>query len=190
MLDVALKEWSIVCDLLREGRTTLLLRKGGIREPGGAGAFELEHRRFGLFPSWAHQEPQCIKSPWRDRVEVMDEPDQVTIRAVAEAAAVWQVPHRDSVDAVDDLHCWTASQIDMRFAYKPERPLYMIALRVAMLTKPCTVDLSPEYAGCRSWVPLRRAAALDDGGLQWVLNDQDFGWIVDRLDAAMAVERR
>ena len=190
MLTVALKEWSIVCDLLREGRTAVLLRKGGIRESGGAGVFELEHRRFGLFPSWAHQQPSRIKTPWCDRVEVQDEPVRVTIRAIAEAAAIWEVPNRAAVDAVDDLHCWTPPQIDMRFAYKPQRPLYLVALRVASMTRPYTMDLDAEYAGCRSWVPLRSEDALDDTGMDTVIDDRAFTAIVERLDEAMGSSGR
>lgn len=185
MLAVALKEWSIVCDLLREGMTAMVLRKGGIRERGGAGVFALEHRCFGLFPSWAHQQPLRIKAAWRDRVVVQDEPDQVTIHAVAEAAGIWQVPDRAAVDAVDDLHCWTAPQIDMRFAYKPNRPLYVVALRVATLVAPRTFEIDHNYAGCRSWVPLRPADALDDQDARSVLDDETFGCIIERLDAAM-----
>ena len=45
MLDIALKEWAVVCNLLLEGRLAVLLRKGGIAETGGAGVFELEHTR-------------------------------------------------------------------------------------------------------------------------------------------------
>jgi hypothetical protein len=40
-LGVALKEWAVICQALAEGRQTILLRKGGIAEPGGA--FRVEH---------------------------------------------------------------------------------------------------------------------------------------------------
>jgi len=185
MLTAALKEWSIVCDLLCEGRTAVILRKGGIREPGGAGVFALAHRRFGLFPSWAHQRAERIKTPWSDRVVTQGEPPEVTMRAVAEAAVIWQVPSRAAVDAVDDLHCWTAPQIDMRFAYKPDRPLYLVALRVARLRDPRTIQLDDTYTGCRSWVPLRPEDAIDDAGAEPVLEDMAFDRVLGRLNAAM-----
>src|SRR5688572_15413116 len=131
MLDVALKEWSVVCDLLMEGRLAILPRKGGIHEDAGPGAFRLEHPRFALFPSWAHQRPAMIKPEHRERVEVIEEPAEITFRAVAEAARIWEVPGRAAFDRLDDLHCWTEQQIDMRFDYKPDRPLYLVAVRVA-----------------------------------------------------------
>ena len=37
MLDLALKEWAVICDLLATGRQTLVLRKGGIAEEQGPG---------------------------------------------------------------------------------------------------------------------------------------------------------
>src|SRR5690606_840280 len=54
MLTVALKEWAVVCDLLLEGKCSLLLRKGGVHEDRGPGRFELEHERFTLYPAWEH----------------------------------------------------------------------------------------------------------------------------------------
>ncbi len=52
---VAFKEWSGVCDALADGRQSILLRKGGIREEPGAGRFVPEHREFWLYPTGVHQ---------------------------------------------------------------------------------------------------------------------------------------
>jgi hypothetical protein len=58
-LNIGLKEWAAVCTALETGRQMVLLRKGGIYE--SAGEFEIEHRRFFLFPSYLHQKPDQIK---------------------------------------------------------------------------------------------------------------------------------
>src|SRR5690606_1462050 len=116
MLSIALKEWSIVCDLLLEGSLAILSRKGGIHESGGPGVFELEHPRFVLFPSWAHQRPGMMKPPYRDRVNVLTaEPQRLTFHGLGEVSHIWHVPSRGAFDQLDDLHCWTREQIDMRF---------------------------------------------------------------------------
>ena len=39
---MAFKEWAVICRALAQGRQRLILRKGGIEEPGGQ--FELAHR--------------------------------------------------------------------------------------------------------------------------------------------------
>ncbi|MEL7089128.1 MAG: DUF1802 family protein [Planctomycetota bacterium] len=61
MIDIALKEWACVCDLLLEGKTCLLLRKGGVHEYDGPGRFKLEYDRFALFPAWEHENLDWIK---------------------------------------------------------------------------------------------------------------------------------
>ena len=186
MLDVALKEWSVVCDLLSEGKLAILLRKGGIAEEGGAGRFRLEYPRFALFPSWAHQKPQMIKPEFRERVQVMDEPAQITFRAMGEAAHIWQVPSPAAFDRLDNLHCWTKEQIDMRFDYKPQNPLYLVAVRCRLLARPKTVENDQTYGGCRSWVPLRNADVFDETGATAVLTDSQFRAVVQRVEEAFA----
>lgn len=186
MLRTALKEWHIVCELLLEGRLALLLRKGGISEPGGDGVFELEHSRFALYPSWAHQKPAMIKEQHRSRVEVFNEPDEIPLTGWAEAAHIWQVPSREAFDALEDLHCWTKPQIDMRFNYKPDRPLYLLAVRAYRLDQPRVIDNMPEYAGCKSWVPLRENDAVDEAGSVVSMSDEAFADVVRRVEAAFA----
>ena len=184
-MNVALKEWAVVCDLLLEGSLAVLLRKGGIHETGGPGVFELEHKRFALFPSWAHQKPEMIKERWRDRVESFDEPAQITIHGVAETSNIWPVPSRATFDELDDLHCWSPAQIDMRFDYKPDRPLYLVAVRAYRLASPKTIAYHSAYGGCRSWVELRPGDEIDDTDTQPVVDDTAFDQLTSRIDAAM-----
>lgn len=187
MLDIALKEWAVVCDLLVEGELGIVLRKGGVHEDAGPGRFKLEVPRFALFPAWEHQDPRKLKAPFRGRVQVFDaEPDELTIKGWAEAAHIRAVPSRGAFDSLDDLHPWTAEQIDMRFNYKPDRPIYLLALRVHRLTKPKTIANNPRYAGCKSWVDLDPADAIDDSGARPAMNDAAFARLVERLDRAMA----
>src|SRR5205823_6044048 len=59
MLKHAFKEWAVICRALAEGRQSLILRKGGIAEPGGE--FALEQKHFWLFPTYVHQQQTGIK---------------------------------------------------------------------------------------------------------------------------------
>ncbi len=189
MLDTALKEWAVVCDLLLSGELALLLRKGGIHESGGPGVFELEHPRFLLYPSFVHQKPQMLKPGLRDRVEVLDaEPAEVTFRGVGEAAKIWQVTSRESFDQLDDLHCWSPAQVDMRFNYKPDRPLFLMAVRAYRLQAPQAVASHAEYAGCRSWIALRPGDVVDDRPATPVIADDPFAAMIDRIDQAFGRE--
>ena len=186
MLHVALKEWAVVCDLLIEGRLAMLLRKGGIHERGGEAVFELEHPRFALFPAWMHQVPNRLKPAYRERVvRHRQEPAHVTLKGMATVDHIWQVRSRQAFDSLDELHCFSRPQIDMRFNYKPERPLYLLAVRAYRLAEPRTIDNTPDYAGCRSWVPLRQGDAVDDVHATPALSDDAFAQVVRRIDTAM-----
>ena len=77
LVNLALKEWAVVGDLVADGRCALLLRKGGVHEDTGPGRFRLEHERFLLFPAWEHERLDWIKPDWlppREKLRV-DEAD-------------------------------------------------------------------------------------------------------------------
>ncbi|QDU72161.1 DUF1802 family protein [Mucisphaera calidilacus] len=154
MLTHALKDWHAVTNLLAQGEVCLTLRKGGIHEPSGPGVFELEHPRFLLYPAYEHQKPEGIRPEFRHLITDTTEPDRVTLTAWAAAEAIWIAPDRDRLEPLRDLLAWDTPQIDMRFDYKPDRPVYAVLLNVTRLPQPVTVDNRPEYRGCRSWVPL------------------------------------
>jgi len=183
MIDVALKEWSCVCDLLLAGEFCLLLRKGGIHERSGPGVFELEHERFLLFPSWAHQKPGMMKPAYRDAAQPASEPESITFRGVGEAAKIWRVPSREAFDPLDDLHPWSGEYVDMRFNYRPENPLYLVAVRVTQLTQPKTIAYRNAFVGCHSWVPLEEREAASGAGTP-AISDDRFAQLMLRVDAA------
>jgi hypothetical protein len=182
-LQVALKEWDAVCRALADGRQMLLLRKGGIYE--AAGEFELEHRRFLLFPTFVHQNPRMLKNSQSLQTTAV-EPSQVCLSAAACVTDIIPVTNRAAMDALDDQHVWAAPLIDMRFNYKPRNPLYLLLVRVYRLARPRMIENTPEYAGCKSWVKLEQsvttAAALP------VLDESRYQerrrLILDRLNGA------
>jgi hypothetical protein len=189
VLDVALKEWAVVWELVLEGRFALLLRKGGIHEVDGPGCFEPEHERFALWPSWEHQKPEGIKPALRERVRVLEEPDRVPLRGWAEVQRIWRVPSREAFDRLDALHPWSEAQIDMRFRYKPERPLYLVAVRADPFPGPRAVDNHPDYQGCRSWVPLRQEDRIEAQRDSPAMSEAAFERVVAEADAALGKQQ-
>jgi hypothetical protein len=152
-LAVALKEWATVCRALETGRQILLLRKGGIYE--SAGEFELEHPEFLLFPTYLHQKLDMLKPEAHAGFEPKSaEPAQITLSLAARVTDIHQLQSRRQMDDLDDQHIWLPPLIDMRFNYRPENPLYLLILRTYRLAQPVTVENTPAYAGCKSWVPL------------------------------------
>lgn len=171
-LPVALKEWASVCEALGRGRQMILLRKGGIYEAGGE--FEIEHRQFLLFPTYLHQNAAMLKSEHRAELKkVSAEPQKIHISLAAEITDIVPMPKRTAMDALDDEHIWTAPLIDMRFNYRPQNPLYLLLVRAYRLGRAVTIDNTPAYAGCKSWVPLE--SAVDTANATAVLDDGEFG---------------
>lgn len=168
-LQIALKEWATVCHALETGRQMLLLRKGGIYE--AAGEFELENPQFLLFPTYLHQNLNMLKPADQAGFEPRSaEPAQVRISGAGEVTDIVQLKSRSQMDALDTEHVWTTPLIDMRFNYKPQNPLYLMLVRAYRLAEPVTVENTPAYAGCKSWVPLeetivteRATPVIDDG---------------------------
>ena len=186
LLTTALKEWASVCDLLAEGCCTLLLRKGGVHETTGPGRFRLEHDGFAFFPAWEHEKLNWLKPVLRpDRGPIENEPDEILFRGWGEVAGVWPVATRDALDALDDLHPWLPPQIDMRFDYKPDRPVYALLMRAYRFAEPVVRANAPAFAGCRSWVSFSEdgggRGSIDTAGSVAAINDMTFKVIRKRV---------
>jgi hypothetical protein len=184
MLSIALKEWDLLITALLEGRQAILLRKGGILE--AENQFTLEHSRFLFFSTFIHQDPRMVKPAYRAGLtSVRTEPERITLRGYGEAARIFEVPSRRQLELLDDLHIWDAPLLDMRFAYRPEKPLYLVVVRAYVLPSPVTVANTLEYAGCKSWVPLEEA--VDTACARPALTDEQLTDVVGRIEAAFGV---
>jgi hypothetical protein len=152
-LQIALKEWAVVCSALGDGRQIILLRKGGIYE--SAGEFEIEHRQFLLFPTYLHQNAEMLKDNEGGGLKIVTaEPQKIQISLAAEITDIIPMKDRPTMDRLDDRHIWSSKLIDMRFNYRPENPLYLLLVRALRLADAITIQNTPAYAGCKSWVPL------------------------------------
>lgn len=170
-LNIALKEWAVVCRALKTGRQIMLLRKGGIHE--SSAGFELEHMQFLLFPTYLHQNLQMLKPEAHAEFEAHTaEPATITLRSAAEVTDIIRLQRRDQMDALEAQHIWTRPLIDMRFNYRPENPLYLLLVRAYTLAHPTTIQNTPAYAGCKSWVPLDRSVST--AGATPALSDEQY----------------
>ena len=154
MVVSALKEWAVVCKGLEEGRQTILLRKGGIMERKHG--FELRHNDFFIFPTYEHQSREFLQQEYVDKLDLVlheiPSNNVNTIRLYARVIAVKETFSSDMVHKLRDFHIWNERYISARMNYNPEKPLSIILLRIYRLNKDLQVDLSPEQAGCKSWM--------------------------------------
>ncbi len=154
-LAVGLKEWDCVCQALVQGRQILMLRKGGIHESGGE--FELEFRRFLLFPTFLHQDQKMIKDSAQDLFTFTGpEPKTIQINAFVDVTDIILIRNMSQIAAADAHHIWTERFLQMRLNYRPENPLYLLLGKVCRLPEPVMIDNHPAYGGCKSWVGLRK----------------------------------
>ncbi|MBD0300628.1 MAG: DUF1802 family protein, partial [Tolypothrix sp. T3-bin4] len=81
----AFKEWAVAVDALEQGKTIMLLRKGGIKEEGNR--FKVAHNHVLLYPTYEHQQPNLLKAEYAPLVNPVTSgwhPETVRIGSWAE----------------------------------------------------------------------------------------------------------
>jgi hypothetical protein len=150
----ALKEWSAAVHALLDGRQTVLLRKGGIREK----RFQIAAREFVLFPTVAHSHVERVRPEHRDLLAPASADStetSVVIRAAAKVLAAVEVNQPERIDEIADLHIWTSESVRAdRLDFRPKHLLTVLVVAVRPLATPRRLTRRPEYAGCTSWVEL------------------------------------
>lgn len=190
----ALKEWNVAVQALAEGKTMMLLRKGGIREEHGT--FEVPHRTVWLYPTFEHQKPELLKPEYAEQVQPVPSgwhPASVEMSAWATVTHVFQVTEPDQVDALYPFHIWTKTFAEERFQWKRRSPLYVLLLRTYRLPHPVTLPFDDAYKGCRSWMDVQvDDHQLDPDTATATISDEDYrnqvGAIAATLRASNTVE--
>ena len=155
----AFKEWAAICRALASGRQDVILRKGGIVEPGGA--FRPEHARFLLLPTFLHQSAESLVPQARDLLVGIDDDrppeSSVVFTHVAVVRAAHRITDRRALDAFRDRHVWAESVVDERF-HRWQDELHVLEVAVTSLPSPVVLPWQESYGGCRSWVTLDESA--------------------------------
>lgn len=172
--EYALKEWAAIEQLLGAGELTLLLRKGGLWERRDG--FEMEHRRFWLFPTLYHQNDTELRPElsWALAAaeEAHPEPEQIRLEHFAEVTDAFRVEDLPTLLSLVDAQGLTRETIESRFHYRNRPYLHALLLRVYRLPCPHLISNTMDYEGCVSWVTLDDALATE--GALPVLTDEQF----------------
>jgi hypothetical protein len=179
---VAFKEWSGVCAALEAGRQSIILRKGGIAE--GPGGFRPEHEAFWLYPTHLHEARQGLREDFPGPGPA--EPDIVPITALARIELIARLTRREALGRIKPFHVWTAETVARRFEYRAPG-LWLLAVRVFRRDDRWRVAVTPEQAGCKTWVMLDDP--LPTEGLRPVLDDAEFLARLDALRPVLAAAR-
>jgi len=171
---VALKEWATVLQALAHGEQLVLIRKGGLIEPGSG--FELRSPVFVFYPTFEHQAVNFLRTPYRRYFDeaVRDRAPEGKVRVVFAGRAVssLQSAQPGLVERLSPFHIYNEAFVSQRLRWQPDQPLSILVVRAYRLAAPSLLPVMPRYAGCTSWVDLESAVSL--GGAQSVLNDAAF----------------
>lgn len=193
---LALKEWSIICKAMEEGKQTILLRKGGILEYKKG--FEISQKLFLLYPTLEHQAAEYLQSNYLQEYELLLKrnsseivQDKVnTLRIMARIEAMQEFHDHELLSKLEKYHIWNEKYVNMRMNYNPKKPMNALLLRIYKLSQPISIDVNPEWAGCKSWIDIEVPSRYGNqyGNIHELLNqsvpvikDKDFQKIHDKF---------
>lgn len=193
---LALKEWSIICKAMEEGKQTILLRKGGILEYKKG--FEISQKLFLLYPTLEHQAAEYLQSNYLQEYELLLKrnsseivQDKVnTLRIMARIEAMQEFHDHELLSKLEKYHIWNEKYVNMRMNYNPKKPMNALLLRIYKLSQPISIDVNPEWAGCKSWIDIEVPSKYGNqyGNIHELLNqsvpvikDKDFQKIRDNF---------
>ena len=148
MESVGFKEWFLVCQALRRGEQSVILRKGGIAE--GRAGFSFRHREFFLFPTFFHEQVEKVRILSAKPAEA-----GVTI-AIQLFARVERAFRLDSLTIAEELspmHILRPDVVRERFGYKDEG-LNVAFVRIFEISPVWVLQNEKRFGGCRSWINL------------------------------------
>ena len=151
----ALKEWATVVKALEQGKQTVILRKGGILET--ASGFNIESKKFFLFPTWEHQESKHVKPEFHDFLNnvLANRPNEGFNKISSYAEVVYEknVEDAEVISNLSSFHVWSDSYIQERRNWMPEKPMRAVFLKTVNIPE-IDLPLKPEFSGCKSWIEL------------------------------------
>lgn len=181
----ALKEWASVLEAIDRGEQLVLIRKGGLIEPGSG--FELAASCFVLYPTFEHQTIQYLRPSFQPLMEeaLRHRPAEGQVRVSLGAMVVSSVQSQDPdvIERVRAFHVYNEAFVSQRLKWQPEQLLAIVVVRAFRLPSPQLLSVAPHYAGCRSWVQLDAPVVLRDAVP--VLDDATFAPRAQQLTALL-----
>ena len=179
----AFKEWQVITEALGAGEQIIILRKGGISE--NRGNFQVEARRFWLFPTQFHAQRDKTKPAAAKWFAPVGDPATVTLRYFADVVGTVFLADWEKVARLDPFHCWTEAAVREKFDWSKPPGLHVLVVRVHRLCEPLTLPVTPGMAGCKSWIEL--PPAFDAQPSDPVITDAVFAARLEEMTAHVPV---
>ena len=181
-MNTALTEWDAVTRAVLEGRTALLVRKGGILEQKDG--FGVQHGAFWLYPTFLHQNPAELRLEHHDWLRDPPQPGHVQLEAFCTVEGVWKIENLETARALEVFNALTADALERRFLYRNKPWVHAILLRVHR-ADPHAILETPAYAGCTSWVPLEEDLSVTEP--KPVMSDLEFSRVKGALEDLLEI---
>ena len=183
---VALKEWASVLGAMGRGEQLVLVRKGGLIEPGSG--FELLWPSFVFYPTFEHQTVNYLRPSYQQDVEqtLQGRAPENQVRIELFGAAIFSTRTQDpsTIERISAFHIYNEAFVSQRLKWQPDQPLVIVVVRTFRLPRPHLLTIVPHYAGCKSWVELEAAVPLE--GAYPVLTERIFQERLRELSALLA----
>jgi len=170
----ALKEWAVVIRAMAEMGQIMLFRKGGIVEKNNR--FDVSTPEFFFYPTYLHQDADLLAPDYQGWIaqSEQDKPglNQVKLQYYGRVEKVLEAKGIDRLRELANTTIWTPEYIEKTWSWAPEKPAYVMLIRVYELEKPYVIQEKSEYSGCISWINLEEALAV--GNPMPVLSDKVF----------------
>ena len=180
---MALKEWASVLQAMERGEQLVLIRKGGLIEPGSG--FEVLAEELVFYPTFEHQTVNYVRPPFAgyfdERAARRPEPGRVRFDLFGRIVHSVRTMDASVIPKLAAFHIYNDAFVTQRLKWQPDQPL-MIAVVRAFRMPPAELPVVDRYAGCKSWVELDHPVNL--AGAVPVLDDAAFQ---ERLTAIRAL---
>lgn len=172
-LKKALKEWAVVIEALKSGEQIVLLRKGGILDPG----FDVEAPIFFLYPTYLHQSQPQIRPPFLPILEKVEKGKpkggKIEITSLAQVVDSKETSDPEILKKISEKTIYTPETLLDRYRlFRPEESIKILSVRTYLLDQPRTIQERKSYRGCRSWIDLEET--LEVGKPHAVLSEVEF----------------
>ena len=166
-MNMAFKEWAVVCEALGSGRQSVILRKGGIAE--GREGFAFLHKDFFLFPTRFHETLEKTTLPPGTSLPAQ-RVGEVEIRCAASIQWTCFLDDPGRLAALGPFHILCDEVVEERFRYGEPPGLHVGFARIYRLSTPWILPMEKCFGGCRSWVELPTAP---ENSMTAVLSDEE-----------------
>jgi hypothetical protein len=153
-MNIAFKEWAVVCDALGAGRQSVIIRKGGIAE--GCDGFAFRHREFFLFPTRFHETLEKTTLPPGSPLPI---PPEGIVNIGFAAQIEWScfISDLKHLALLRDFHILHDQVLEERFWFGEPPGVHVGFAKVYQLSTLWGLPIEKRFGGCRSWVELPEA---------------------------------